>query len=167
MRDIYSRAVGIRNFVRVKMSANLLFNMEKLSVGTAWLMSLVSLNLFHVCDFRTVSKDQHTYSSTAQWLRLPLYTETCYSDVLILWYKNCGTAVHRLVGIERFTNGVWCKAFSVENCNGKTCRPLWHNGIKVDIWQIYLLFYEAVLILLNIITSDSIRTGSAMSGFCE
>ena len=35
MRDIYSRAVGIRNFVRVKMSANLLFNMEKLSVVTA------------------------------------------------------------------------------------------------------------------------------------
>jgi hypothetical protein len=39
----------------------------------------------------------------------------------------------RLVRIEKFTKGVWCKAFTVENCNGKTCRYIWDNDIKIDI----------------------------------
>jgi len=47
--------------------------------------------------------------------------------------KTCGTAARKLVRIERFTIGVWCKAFTVENCNGKTSRHIWDNDIKVDI----------------------------------
>jgi hypothetical protein len=33
--------------------------------------------------------------------------------------------------IERFRNRVWCKAFTVENCNGKTCRHVWDNDSKL------------------------------------
>jgi len=35
--------------------------------------------------------------------------------VLNLWYKNLRTAALRLARIERFTNGVRCMAFIVEN----------------------------------------------------
>jgi hypothetical protein len=120
VRKIYSPTVGVRIFVRVKVSvnectANLVFNMERVSVGTAWLISRASPKLIHVSDFPTVGTVQHTYSSAAQWLRLPLYTKPCYNDVLILWYQNHGTAARRLVRTERYTNGVWCKAFTVEN----------------------------------------------------
>jgi hypothetical protein len=71
MKEIYSPTVGIRNFFRVKMSvnectANLVFNVEWVNVGTAFVMSRVSLNLFQVCDFHTVSTVQHTNSSAAQ-----------------------------------------------------------------------------------------------------
>ena len=71
MREIYSPNVGIRNFFRVRelvneCTVNLIFNMERVSVGTACLMSRVSLNVFHVCDFHTVSTVQHNYSSAAQ-----------------------------------------------------------------------------------------------------
>jgi len=48
-------------------------------------MSRVSPKVFHECDFPTVRTVQHTYSSAAQWLRLPMYTKPCYNDVLISW----------------------------------------------------------------------------------
>jgi len=69
-------------------------------------MLRVSPKVFHVSNFPTVSRLQHTYSSAAQWLRLPLYTNPCYNYVLILWYQNRWSAPRRLARIERFTNGV-------------------------------------------------------------
>ena len=49
-------------------------------------------------------------------------------------YQNYGTAAQRLARTESFTKGVWCEAFTVENCNGKTCRHIWDNDIKVYIY---------------------------------
>jgi hypothetical protein len=63
--------------------------------------------------------------------------------VLILWYQNCGTAAGRLGKIEKFTNGVWCKAFNVENCKGKTCRHIGDNDIKVE-YSKYDFFMQLV-----------------------
>jgi hypothetical protein len=139
--EIYSSTISVRIFFWVNVSVNecrvsQVFNVERASIGTALRMSHVSIKLFHICDFPTVSRVQHTYSSAAQWLLLPLYTKQCYNGVLILWYQNRGTAAWRLPRIERFTNGVRCKALIVENCNRKICRPIWDNDIKVDIPQI-------------------------------
>jgi len=49
----------------------LVFNMEGIIVGIAWLMSRVSPKVFHMFDFPTL---QHTYSSVALRLVLPQYT---------------------------------------------------------------------------------------------
>jgi len=73
-------------------TANLVCNMERVGVGTAWLMLRLSPKVFHVCDFPTGCTVHYTYSSNAQWHRLPMYTKPCYNDVLVLWYQNRGTA---------------------------------------------------------------------------
>jgi hypothetical protein len=144
---IYCPTICGGNFVWVNVlvngcTAKLVLIMESFSVGTAWQMTRLSPKVFHVCDLLTVSTVQHTYSSAAQIFQLPIYTSPCYNDVLILWYQNRGTAAWRLARIERFTNDVWCKALSVETCNGKSCRLLWVNGIKVDIWKILLFLWR-------------------------
>jgi hypothetical protein len=95
-------------------------------------MSRVSHKVFYICDFSTVSTVQHTYSSAARCIRLPLYTKRFYNDVLFLWYQNRGTAAERLARIK-IHNFVWCKVFTVENCNGKKCRHIWDDDIKVDM----------------------------------
>ena len=66
------------------------------------------------------------------------FNSLCIENVAIMMFsfygkKTCGTAARKLVRIERFTIGVWCKAFTVENCSGKTSRHIWDNDIKVDI----------------------------------
>ena len=71
VREIYCPPVSIKIFVRVKVSvneltANLLFNMEGVSVGTLRLMSRVSHKLFQECHFPTVSRVQQNVSSVAQ-----------------------------------------------------------------------------------------------------
>jgi hypothetical protein len=35
--------------------------------------------------------------------------------------------------IETYANGVWCEAFSVENCNVKNMQKYLRNNIKFDI----------------------------------
>ena len=42
-----------------------------------------------------------------------------YNNILLLLQQNRGRAARRQEGIERYTNGVWCRAFTVEKCNGE------------------------------------------------
>jgi hypothetical protein len=52
-------------------------------------------------------------------------------------------------------NGVWCEAFTVENCKGKTCRLIGGNDIKVEYMANIIVFYAAGLVLLNVQISES------------
>jgi len=54
---------------------------------------------------------------------------------------------------EKFTNVVWCKAFTVENCKGKHVEIF---AVMIFKWNIAnTIFYAAGLVLLNIQTSES------------
>ena len=63
---------------------------------------------------------------------VPSVYESEYSNVFLLLQQNLGTVARCGERIETHTIDVWCMAFTVGNNNGKTCRVIWDNGIKVE-----------------------------------
>ena len=51
--------------------------------------------------------------------------------MFILLRQNHGTVAGRGAKIKTCTNGVWCKALTVEKFNAKACRYFWGNDINV------------------------------------
>jgi hypothetical protein len=49
------------------------------------------------------------------------------------------------VGVGRIeTNGVWCEAFSVENCNVKICRSIWDIILNTIYEKLFNLYSECL-----------------------